>query len=138
MNGEYGQAGADTQPVADGDVFGLVYLAAAFTGLECIVWGLHVWVIMYLYVWPLLITAALMLNEKGSVLTFSLLSAFFGLFFGLACSLPYLFISGPAAAFAWWVSGIPFDIVHCVSNFLLCLILFRPLDLLLLNLKNRF
>ncbi len=33
-----------------------------------------------------------------------------------------------ALAFAWWVSGIPFDIVHCLSNFVICLVLFKPLS----------
>ena len=36
------------------------------------------------------------------------------------CSIPYLFIGGIHTAFAWWVSGIPFDMIHGVSNFVRC------------------
>lgn len=32
-------------------------------------------------------------------------------------------------AFTWWVAGIPWDIVHGVSNFIICLVLYRPIDL---------
>ena len=43
------------------------------------------------------------------------------------CSIPYLFIGGIHTAFAWWVSGIPFDMIHGVSNFVLMLVLYKPL-----------
>ena len=29
-------------------------------------------------------------------------------------------------ALAWWVSGIPFDLLHCAGNFAMALVLFRP------------
>ena len=28
---------------------------------------------------------------------------------------------------AWWVSGIPFDLLHCAGNFVIALVLFVPL-----------
>lgn len=34
---------------------------------------------------------------------------------------------GIHTAFAWWVSGIPFDMIHGVSNFVLMLVLYKPL-----------
>jgi len=30
-------------------------------------------------------------------------------------------------AVTWWFAGIPYDIIHCVSNFFVTLILFKPL-----------
>ena len=56
-----------------------------------------------------------------------MLAAAFGLLFGALCTVPYFFIGGPSMAFTWWVAGIPYDLIHCVSNFLICLFLFRPL-----------
>ena len=29
--------------------------------------------------------------------------------------------------FTWWIAGIPFDLVHGISNLILALILFQPL-----------
>ena len=52
----------------------------------------------------------------------------FGLLFGLFFSLIYLLAGGIPTALAWWIAGIPFDILHGVSNFILIRILFQPLD----------
>lgn len=57
----------------------------------------------------------------------AVISGTFGLFFGMLCAIPYLVTGGPAMAAAYWISGIPFDIIHCVSNFFICLILWKPL-----------
>lgn len=43
------------------------------------------------------------------------------------CSIPYLLIGGIHTAVAWWVSGIPFDMIHGISNFVLMLVLYKPL-----------
>ena len=30
-------------------------------------------------------------------------------------------------AFSYWISGIPFDLMHCAGNFAIALVLFKPL-----------
>ena len=47
--------------------------------------------------------------------------------FGALCAIPYFFIGGWQMAFSWWVSGIPYDVIHCVSNTVLVFVLFPPL-----------
>ena len=112
-------------------------VALAFTLIECFTKGIHVWVIMYLYMWPLLILIVYLTNKRGAGhLFYCILAAFFGLFFGLFCSIPYLFIGGISMAFTWWIAGIPYDLVHCISNFILCLILFRPLCAVMRRVKE--
>lgn len=108
----------------------------AFVGVECLVWGLGIWTVMYLYIWPLLVLLTLLLRRQKSVWVFSILSGLFGLFFGAFCSIPYLFIGGPHMALTWWISGIPYDIIHCISNFILCMVLFTPLRAALKKIKN--
>ena len=39
----------------------------------------------------------------------------------------YLFVTGWETAFALWVAGIPYDLIHCGSNFVLTLLLYKPL-----------
>ena len=51
----------------------------------------------------------------------------FGLMFGALCAIPYAVAGGLAAGIAYWVSGIPFDLLHCGGNVVLALVLFRPL-----------
>ena len=98
-----------------------------FTLLETMWWGLSIWTVTYFYVWPLLVLLVLLFRNQESFLFWSILSAFYGLFFGALCSLTTLVIAGPQAALSWWIAGIPYDIVHCIANFVICLILFRPL-----------
>ena len=110
--------------------FGLRTIAAtfAFTAIETAFFGFQTWVIMYLYMWPALVLIVWLNRRKTSVWFFSILSGLYGLFFGAFCSIPYLFIGGINMAFTWWVAGIPYDIIHCIANFTLCLALFRPLN----------
>ena len=49
----------------------------------------------------------------------------------------YLFTGGPAVALSWWISGIPFDLLHCGGNFVMVLVLFKPLRRLLTTLYTR-
>ena len=99
----------------------------AFVGVECMVWGIQLWTIMYLYIWPLLCIMVLIFRKNKSVWFFSILSSIYGLIFGALCSIPYFFIGGIHTALTWWIAGIPFDILHGISNFILCFILYPPL-----------
>ena len=105
-----------------------ILVAIGFTAIECVLKGVNVWSFMYLYIWPLLIMIVFYANKrKVGYMFYCILSGFFGLFFGMLCSIPYLFIGGWHMAVTWWVAGIPYDIIHCGSNFVLCLLLFKPL-----------
>ena len=106
----------------------ILFVIPAFILLEGCIYGFGLWWIMYLYVWPLLALITYIMRKQDSVWVWAIMSGSFGLAFGALCSIPYIVLSGPKAAFAWWVSGIPFDILHCVSNLVLCLVLFNPLS----------
>lgn len=106
----------------------ILFVIPAFILLEGCIYGFGLWWIMYLYVWPLLALITYIMRKQDSVWGWAIISGSFGLAFGALCSIPYIVLSGPKAAFAWWISGIPFDILHCVSNFVLCLVLFNPLS----------
>ena len=105
----------------------IYYAVFAFVVLEGLLYGFGIWWVMYLYMWPLLAWVTWLLRRKKDVWTFALLSGAFGLGFGAMCAVPYLFVGGINTACAWWVSGIPFDIIHGISNFVLMLILYKPL-----------
>lgn len=107
-----------------------------FVGMECAVYGLGLWTIMYIYVWPLLVVITCLMRKYKSQWPFVTLAAMFGLFFGAMCSIPYFFMGGPATALAWWVAGIPFDILHGITNFVGAAILFTPLTKALNRIKQ--
>lgn len=99
-----------------------------FVGMECAVYGLGLWTIMYVYVWPILVLITCLLRKhRDSQWPFVVLASMFGLFFGAMCSIPYFFMGGYATALAWWVAGIPFDILHGITNFIGAAVLFTPL-----------
>lgn len=112
------------------------YAIFAFVFLEGCLYGFGVWWIMYLYIWPLLAIITHVFRKQESVWFWSILSGVFGLLFGAMCSIPYFFIGGVNMAVGWWIAGIPYDIVHCISNFVLCLVLFLPLRKVLQKIQH--
>lgn len=104
--------------------------------LEFALNGLGLWSIPYLYVWPLLALMAWLLRSMNSSLGWAMLSGVFGLLFGALCAPVSLAVGGPAFALSWWLSGLGFDLLHCVGNFALAMILFVPLRRLLSRLLS--
>ena len=105
-----------------------------FVIIEGALYGFGMWWIAYLYIWSILAIITHIFRKNDSVWFWSILSGTFGLFFGMLSAVPYVFMgavggsimSGLKAGFAWWVSGIPWDVVHCIGNFCLMLALYRP------------
>ena len=120
-------------------VFGLkaLYPTYVYVAMEVLYYGLGVWNLNYLYVWAILTVAAVFLRRMNQPLGWAMLSGAFGLLFGALCGIVDIFIGGFGYAAAKWVSGIPFDIAHCVGNFVLALLLFAPLRNLLDRLYAR-
>ena len=117
-------------------VFGrkCVYPIYTYVVMEFLFYGLHLWSINYLYVWALLAWFAWLLRDMKNPLGWATLSGAFGLFFGFFCAPVYLVTGGPGYALSWWVSGFPFDALHCDGNFAVALVLFMPLRKLLTRL----
>ena len=98
-----------------------------FVALEGLIYGFSMWFINYLYVWTVLTVVAVLFRKNRSPVFWAAVSGIFGLGFGVLCSVPYFLVGGWAAGFSYWVAGIPFDLIHCVSNALLAFILLMPL-----------
>lgn len=113
----------------------ILFVVPAFILIEGLMYGFGLWWIMYLYAWPILAFVTWKLRKMDSVLSYSILSGAFGLLFGFMCSLPYIFIGSAGAdltaglhtAFAWWIAGIPWDLVHGAANFVIMLVLYHPI-----------
>ena len=104
-----------------------VYPVYLYVAMEILFYGINLWNINYLYIWAVLAVAALCLKKMTHPLGWAMLSGVFGLLFGALCGIVDVFIGGFSYAAAKWVSGIPFDIAHCAGNFVIALLLFRPL-----------
>lgn len=108
-----------------------VFPIYTYVALELLVYGVSLWSIPYLYIWLALAGAAWLMRGADHPLAWALLSGVYGLLFGALCAPVTLVLSGPVAALTWWISGIPYDLLHFAGNFVLALVLFRPLRRLL-------
>ena len=116
-----------------------IYPLSIYVILEIVFYGFGIWSIGYMYIWLVLLIATLIvykIKHSTNVFLWASLSGVFGFVMG-ALYIPLYIISGnTTVAISWWVSGIPYDIVHGISNFILCSILFIPLSKLMFKLQN--
>ena len=75
--------------------------------------------------------AAWLMRKTEQPLAWAILSGVFGLFFGAFCAPVDVVIGGWSFALSKWISGIPFDMLHGAGNFVLALIMYKPLRKLL-------
>ena len=108
-----------------------VYPVYLYVVMEILFYGISLWNINYLYIWAVLAVMAMFLRDMKNPLGWAMLSGVFGLLFGALCGIVDIFVGGFSYAVTKWVSGIPFDIAHCAGNFVIALLLFKPLRNLL-------
>ena len=114
-----------------------VYPVYLYVAMEILFYGISLWNSNYLYIWAVLAIAARLLRNMRSPLGWALLSGAFGLLFGALCGIVDVFIGGFGYAVTKWVSGIPFDILHCAGNFTIALVMFQPLRKLMERLYGK-
>ncbi len=103
------------------------WASIVFVTTEVMMYGFGTWILGYYFIWPLLILLThLIVKRTSSEYAFAILSGIYGLSFGLFFAIFESFFYGISYGIAYWVSGIPFDIVHGVSNFIIVLVLFKP------------
>lgn len=108
-----------------------LYPTYVYVALELLVYGLGLWNLMYLYIWLVPLFLGILLRRTDAPLAWALVSGGFGLSFGALCAIVDVFVGGFGYAASKWVSGIPFDLLHCGGNFVMALLLFVPLRRLL-------
>ena len=114
-------------------VFLIIYL---FAFLEGVIYGFGIWWINYLYIWSILAVVVLLVPKKQPVPVWAVISGIYGLSYGFLCAIPYYITGGAGAGFSYWVTGIPFDILHCVGNVGVTLVLYKPVSAILRRLTD--
>lgn len=116
-----------------------IYPLGVYVALEFLIYGFGFWSIAYLYVWLILVIAVIItrkITNSLNPLLWALISGVFGLAFGALYIPLYVVSGGFTFALTWWAGGIPYDIVHGAANFILCIILFKPISKTLIKLKQ--
>jgi energy-coupling factor transport system substrate-specific component len=112
-----------------------LYPCVVFVLLEGLLYGFGWWFFFYLYVWPILVAVVLLLRKwNTSWVIWTAVGALFGLLFGPLSALQSFLVGGWQMAFSYWISGIPFDVLHCVGNAIMCGLFLKPLTGLLTKL----
>jgi energy-coupling factor transport system substrate-specific component len=114
-----------------------LYPVYLYVVMEILFYGLGLWNINYLYIWAVLFVVAVFLRGVKNPWVWALVSGGFGLLFGALCGIADVFIGGFGYAITKWISGIPFDLMHCGGNFVMALLLFTPMDKLLTKLYSK-
>ena len=100
----------------------------AFAIVEALLYPSGTWIISYFYVWTVLAVVVTIIRKNGNALLYAIVAAFFGILFGMLCSVPSFIIGGFGYGISWIISGLSFDLIHCVSNLVTVGLLFLPLD----------
>ncbi len=122
-----------------GTVYGwkTLYPIYVFVLVEGLIYGMGLWFISYLYIWLILLVAVILLRRYDSPLLMALLSGFFGLLFGTITSPATFIIGGWRMGLAYIARGLLYDVIHCGGNFVIALLLYRPLVALVRKLDGR-
>ena len=96
-----------------------IYIYVFLNGLFA---GFDVWWIPYLYIWTILWGLTMLLPQKlpkwVAIIVYPLLCALHGLFFGAlyAPVQAIIYRFSFEQTLAWIAAGLPFDIIHCIGN----------------------
>ncbi|NLJ96547.1 MAG: hypothetical protein GX321_05290 [Clostridiales bacterium] len=107
-----------------------IYIIYIFVLVQGLIYGFHLWWISYLYIWTILMLVSMIFRDNKSPFFWGILSGAFGLSFGALCTIPYFFIGGLPLAMSTFISGVIFDVIHCIANYIIALVLFKPLYIL--------
>lgn len=118
------------------EAFWMILVFNLFEGIQ---WGFGLWWVTYLFVWPLLMGIVLLLKKtvREDFLLWAVVLGGFGLCFGAFFAAAYLPVD-PKYALGYWISGLLWDVWHAAANFVLCLVLGKPLYRILYKLSVRW
>lgn len=121
-----------------------LYPIYTYVFLEGLFGGFNTWWFPYLYVWTVLWGAVMLLpisiNPKIKPFIYAIVAAAHGFLFGTLYAPVYALLFGLnfKGMIAWIIAGLPFDMMHGISNFVVGILLICPLIKILNIAKKQF
>lgn len=123
-------------------VFGVkksLFISLVFSTTEILIYGFSTWLIGYYIIWPMIIlTVGLVKKRLRSEYVYATIGGIFGYAFGIFFAVLESFFYGISYGWVYWIRGLPFDLVHGTSNFIIILVLYKPIVNLLIKLKKSY
>lgn len=114
-------------------------ISIVFTTTEIFIYGFNTWLLVYYFIWPMLIIITKLTSKKvKSEYGYAIIGAIFGYAFGFFAAVGESLFYGVAYGLTYWIRGLLFDLVHGTSNFIIILVLFKPLKGLLIKLNDSY
>ena len=104
-----------------------LYIIYVFVLIEGLIYGFGLWFISYMYIWTILYFITRLMQDVDSAVVWAVIAAIFGLLFGTLTSVASFVIGGWSYGIAYIVSGLMFDVTHCIGNLVSVLLLYRPI-----------
>jgi len=115
------------------------YPISIYIVLEMLIYGFGLWTIGYCYIWFILalISVAIIpkIKNRWCIAT---IAGLFGLLFGALYIPIYIIYGGIEYAIAWWIAGLSFDAIHAAGNFVIVLLLYKPMSQFLQTMYERY
>ena len=113
-----------------------LFISLIFTTTEILIYGFSTWLLVYYIIWPMLILVTGLIKHKiKSEYGYASIGAIFGYTFGIFFAISESLFYGAAYGWAYWIKGIPFDLLHGTSNFIIILVLYKPIKETLTKLR---
>ena len=109
----------------------VISISIIFCFIQVILYGFGLWTPVYFVLWPsftfLSYKLKKQLNNENKA---AIYNALFGLTFGFFNSIPYFLMDFP---FGWagFLRGIPYDLIHCIGNYIVVIALYEKTKVLL-------
>ena len=109
----------------------VISISIIFCFIQVILYGFGLWTPVYFALWPsftfLSYKLKKQLNNENKA---AIYNALFGLTFGFFNSIPYFLMDFP---FGWagFLRGIPYDLIHCIGNYIVVIALYEKTKALL-------
>ncbi len=109
--------------------YGVKSLISVYTFVlsQILLYPMGDWLVGYLYIWAIFTVIICLIRKIDSAFVFALVSGIFGLSFDILMFPVYFIEGGFAFALGKIISGAVFSLIHGGGNFVLALILYKPI-----------
>ena len=115
-----------------------LYIVFTFVTLMGLLHGFGLWWFGYVILWPLLSLLTVFLREKFINIVFTINTIRLLFLFGFFYAIPYAVFGGFNTGLSYWISGIPYDMVHGLGNYFIMFLLGKKVFNILIMVSRRY